>query len=1383
MSIDVGTPAIVRPYIAGGGSVTYIVKENPANDGGTITSVEIYVAVDTLDVVAATFEKVGTNSFTARDSYPIGTVLAGAKRTFPVSLNVQAGDYLGIYASYHNIYVTPSGEGFWIKGGDQTTCVDKGFNPITPGWTLSIYGSGGIVDIASITTLNAYSVTLESAYLAGRIALIGEIGNCTRRGFKYGKTTGYGSDVHEDGSYGDGDYALQITGLDVDETYHFQAYVIDANEEEQVGADKTFTTETSSWNIETLTYENKSLLVSGNGEFYVGDIILKPDGTKMYVMSFYNVIRQFALTTPYDIETAVYEKSGTLSESATHHAFFISPDGTKVYVRGAGATIYQYSISAWNISTLSPVGSAEMRDEEGDLIAGVSSIFFKPDGSKLFALGQLKDSVFQISLSSSWNITTIAWAEASYNLSARDNFPQSIFFKPDGSRMYYRGGQYDTVISQYSLLESWSISTLNYEKFGSITTDYPDHFFIDPSGTRVYILTDVWLEGFYVYQYALAPDAPTDVIATSGEHMNKVVITWEKSENATAYQVYRDNVALGWLGDVDTYNDTGADAPVIVHGSVTASDGSSAAHVALSNTGVSANNGTVHTYKVKAKNVAGESNDSITDTGFRGQVSVLTYQWYRSAGDSDTNYFIISGATSDTYTDTGTPAGSVPGTPTGLAATDGVHKDKVALLWTNVSGAVGAGRYYKCFHTAVGTTPGYTGVNRGYRGAYTSTDTQVKRDITELEAIGSLATSYNDTGADAPTITPGVAAASDGSSFDHVSLSITGQTSNNGTTHSYYVRTYNEVGWGSWTAANTGYRGVGSLTYQWQRSAEDSDASYSNISGATSDTHNDTAAPIPIITPGITIASDGAYAAHVALSLSGQSADGAGRYYVCILNADGSDEETSSSDRGYRSVGDLTYQWQRSAADSDVSYSNISSATAATYNDTGAPSDGSGRYYKCVEDATGADQQISAADRGHRITLATVTTQAVSNIGEINAIGNGTITDIGYEHCSKRGVCWNTTGSPTVADDTSEETDSFGTGAFTRLMTGLTSGTTYYVKGYAFNSAGYSYGGEVEFTTITTQAATVITLAPDLVEDGIANLRLNLINKDELIINPVGWYCDENATPSTEYTETNWRAGGGGADLALGIYSKYVKTLPVGQTTLYVQAWCDDDGSNRYTGSILSFDIPSEPEYTRLPDIIFPELPDIPAIEIDLPNINYNIGLDLYLDRTYTRKDLEELRRKCINYEKNYIDFCLILNHNTLLVKNFLQSAYNNGVLGGENEMFTKIYPSQQLTPLYLEPLEPNDFKGIINRFINNNTSNSMGLNHNFDLFTEWLNDYNYTSDGYKASYITPREEIITNNEPTVKYLTSKINKLQREVSMASREIKHNFDLMKEIIQ
>ncbi|MBA7591970.1 hypothetical protein ES708_34141 [subsurface metagenome] len=82
-----------------------------------------------------------------------------------------------------------------------------------------------------------------------------------------------------------------------------------------------------------------------------------------------------------------------------------------------------------------------------------------------------------------------------------------------------------------------------------------------------------------------------------------------------------------------------------------------------------------------------------------------------------------------------------------MAATDGVHTDKVALTWSNVSGSVGAGRYYKCYHTATGAVPGYTGANRGYRKAYTSTNTQAKRNTTELGAIGSLATSYNDTGA------------------------------------------------------------------------------------------------------------------------------------------------------------------------------------------------------------------------------------------------------------------------------------------------------------------------------------------------------------------------------------------------------------------------------------------------------------------------------------------------------------------------------------------------------------------------------------------------------------------------------------------------------------
>jgi len=95
----------------------------------------------------------------------------------------------------------------------------------------------------------------------------------------------------------------------------------------------------------------------------------------------------------------------------------------------------------------------------------------------------------------------------------------------------------------------------------------------------------------------------------------------------------------------------------------------------------------------------------------------------------------------------------------------------------------------------------------------------------------------------------------------------------------------------------------------------------------------------------------------------------------------------------------------------------------------------------------------------------TVTTQAVTNIDKTTATGNGNITDDGGATAT-RGMCWNTTGTPTTAD--SHATNGTGEGAYTVAMTGLTAGTHYYVRAYATNSEGTSYGGEVEFDTTGT---------------------------------------------------------------------------------------------------------------------------------------------------------------------------------------------------------------------------------------------------------------------------------------------------------------------------
>ncbi len=290
---------------------------------------------------------------------------------------------------------------------------------------------------------------------------------------------------------------------------------------------------------------------------------------------------------------------------------------------------------------------------------------------------------------------------------------------------------------------------------------------------------------------------------------------------------------------------------------------------------------------------------------------------------------------------------TTPAAPTSVVATDTLA-DKVTITWTKSTGA---------------------------------TNYHVWRDTTDLGAAGDVAT-FDDTGAGAPTVTAGTASATDGSATDKVTLSISGASGNNGTTYTYKVVASNATGNSADSATDTGNRAPGSLTYQWNRSSGTGDSGYSTLSGATTAPYDDTTAPAPSITAGTAVTSDGTSVDQVALSVNGQSANvGAVRYYYATVSATGASSQDTTHNDGYIGVGTLTYQWQRSAADSDASYSNIIGATTASYNDTDAPADGSGRYYKVVESATGATQQTSTADRGYRAFISITLSQSSFDYG------------------------------------------------------------------------------------------------------------------------------------------------------------------------------------------------------------------------------------------------------------------------------------------------------------------------------------------------------------------------------------------------------------------
>lgn len=101
-----------------------------------------------------------------------------------------------------------------------------------------------------------------------------------------------------------------------------------------------------------------------------------------------------------------------------------------------------------------------------------------------------------------------------------------------------------------------------------------------------------------------------------------------------------------------------------------------------------------------------------------------------------------------------------------------------------------------------------------------------------------------------------------------------------------------------------------------------------------------------------------------------------------------------------------------------------------------------------------------------KVTLPEVTTANVSGITQTSAISGGNITNNGGDEVTARGVCWGTALNPTITN--SKTTDGSGNGSFISNITGLSDGTTYYLRAYATNSAGTSYGEEYNFITPIT---------------------------------------------------------------------------------------------------------------------------------------------------------------------------------------------------------------------------------------------------------------------------------------------------------------------------
>lgn len=193
----------------------------------------------------------------------------------------------------------------------------------------------------------------------------------------------------------------------------------------------------------------------------------------------------------------------------------------------------------------------------------------------------------------------------------------------------------------------------------------------------------------------------------------------------------------------------------------------------------------------------------------------------------------------------------------------------------------------------------------------------------------------------------------------------------------------------------------------------------------------------------------------------------------------------------------------------------------------------------------------------------TLSTTPITNITVNSATSGGNITLNGGSPVTARGVCWNTAPYPTLAHN--KTTDGSGNGAFVSQLTGLTNTTTYYVRAYATNSLGTSYGSQLTFTTLsgivtlTTAEVTGITA-----NSAISGGEITSDGGSPVTARGVCWNTSPNPTTANSFTSDGAGTGTFTSDL----------TGLAEDSTYYIRAYATNAFGTWY-GNEMSFETPA----------------------------------------------------------------------------------------------------------------------------------------------------------------------------------------------------------------
>jgi 6-phosphogluconolactonase (cycloisomerase 2 family) len=258
------------------------------------------------------------------------------------------------------------------------------------------------------------------------------------------------------------------------------------------------------WSLSNAAYANKSLFVGPEDATPQG-LTFKDDGTKLYVVGTgSDRIRQYSLSTPWDVTTATLEASspGTITGNPASVTF--KPDGTVVYVVIiSNDQVAQYNLSTpWDITSISANGVKSVTTQD----TVPRDVEFNVDGTKMYMLGDINNLIYQYSLSTPWDVTTATSdaISAGFGASGVTN-PNGFNIKSDGTTVFVANSTATatSAIYQFTMSTPWDLSTLTYDTLSFNVSSQglqPGSVFVGDSGTKMYTV-DYNVDS--VFQYSL----------------------------------------------------------------------------------------------------------------------------------------------------------------------------------------------------------------------------------------------------------------------------------------------------------------------------------------------------------------------------------------------------------------------------------------------------------------------------------------------------------------------------------------------------------------------------------------------------------------------------------------------------------------------------------------------------------------------------------------------------------------------------------------------------------------------------------------------------------------------------------------------------------------